>query len=177
MLAEISLRRGDLDEARERFRFVLDAHPRSDWANDALDRLAFMRDNLDGEGSAEARYFEAVALRDRGDGRMARDLLLEIAGTRGEPLADDALALLAEIAAEQGDARKAADRWLSVAEQFPESMLAPRALLRAAALLRDELEDAPAAAAALTRITEDYPDSAAAHQARAQLELLPPPRS
>ncbi len=108
---------------------------------------------------------------------MARDLLLEIAGTRDEPLADDALVALAELRAEQGELRSAADTYLSVPERFPESLLSPEALLRAAALLRDRLDDLPAAAAALRSVVESYPDSAAAHEARAQLELLPPTRS
>jgi len=172
-LAEIALRRGDLKEAEVRFRFVVDEHALSAYANDALDRLAFMRDNLDGKGGAEARYFDALGLTERGDPGMARDLLLEIAGTRDEPLADDALVALGELRLDQGDARAAAETWLSVAERFPDSMLAPGALLRAADLLRGELADASGAAAALRRVTDDYSDSAAADEARAALELLP----
>ncbi|MGM0494939.1 MAG: tetratricopeptide repeat protein, partial [Armatimonadota bacterium] len=172
-LAEIALRRGDLEEAEQRFRHVADAHGDTAWANDALERLAFIRENLDGSGSAEARYFEALGLLERGDLRMARDLLLEIAGTRNEPLADDALMSLAEHRAERGDLRPAAETWLSVAERFPESLLAPRALLRAADLLGD-LGDFASAGEALRGIVEDYPDSAAANEAEAELELLPP---
>lgn len=176
-LAEIALRRGDLEEAEERFRFVAAQHAKSPWVNDALERLAFMRENLDGRGSAERRYFEALALRAQGNARTARDLLLEIAGTRDEPLADDALVALAELRAEQEEARGAADTWLSVAERFPDSLLAPQALLRAAEVLRDELDDTAGAMSALRHVIEDYPDSAAAHEARSALELLPPPRS
>ncbi len=176
-LAEISLRRRDLEEARERFGFVAQEYAQTEHANDALQRLAFIRENLDGEGSAEARYVEAIKLRDRGDTRMARDLLLEIAGTRGEPLADDALADLAELRCAQGDLSKAADTWLSLVERFPESMHAPGALLEAAALMAGRLDDAAGARNALRRIVEDYPASAAATEAQARLELLPPPRS
>ncbi|MFO8081836.1 MAG: tetratricopeptide repeat protein [Armatimonadota bacterium] len=172
-LAEIALRRGDLEEAEQRFLHVADAHGDTAWANDALERLALIRENLDGSGSAERRYFEALGLLERGADQMARDLLLEIAGTRNEPLADDALMSLAEHRAERGDLRPAAETWLSVAERFPESLLAPRALLRAADLLGD-LGDFASAGEALRGIVEDYPDSAAANEAEAELELLPP---
>ncbi|MGI5816514.1 MAG: tetratricopeptide repeat protein [Armatimonadota bacterium] len=176
-LAEIALRRGEFQQAEERFRLVAEHHAQSPWANDALERLAFMRENLERPAGAALRYFEALGLRERGEDRMARDLLLEIAGTRGEPLADDAQAVLAEMNEEQGEMQAAADRWLSLVERFPDSLLAPQALLRAAGVLRDELDDTAGAARALRRVAEDYPDSAAAHHARAALELLPPPRS
>jgi tetratricopeptide (TPR) repeat protein len=176
-LAEIALRRGEVEEAQERFRLVVSEHAQTAYANDALDRLAFIRDNIDGEGSAERRYFEALALRQSGNSRMARDLLLEIAGTRDEPLADDALMALAELRAEQEDLRSAVETWVSVLERFPESLMAPQALLKAASILRDELDDPVAAAEVLRRIVEDYPDSAAAHQARSDLELLRPSAS
>jgi TolA-binding protein len=171
-LAEIALRRGDLEAAEARFRFVVDEHPLGVYANDALERLAFMRENLDGEGGSEARYLEAIGLMERGEAAMARDLLLEIAGTRDEPLADDALMALGEVRLMQGDARAAVETWLSLPERFAESMLAPGALLRAAEVLRGELADEAGAADALRRITEGYPDSAAADQARSELELL-----
>ncbi|MFP4248568.1 MAG: tetratricopeptide repeat protein [Armatimonadota bacterium] len=175
-LAEIALRRGDLEEAEQRFRHVADAHGETAWANDALERLAFIRENLDGSGSAERRYFEALGLLERGEDRMARDLLLEIAGTRDEPLADDALMALAEFRAAQGELQSAAEAWVSVAERFPESLRAPGALLRAGGVLRD-LGDFASAGEALRRILEDFPDSAAAHEASAELELLPSPPS
>ncbi|GEM_PF-7056844 len=171
-LAEIALRRGELEAAQARFRFVVEEYPLGPHANDALERLAFMRENLDGEGGSEARYFEAIGLMERGEAAMARELLLEIAGTRDEPLADDALMALGEVRLMQGDARAAVETWLSLPGRFAESMLAPGALLRAAEVLRGELADDPGAAEALRRVTEDYPDSAAADEARAELELL-----
>lgn len=171
-LAEIALRRRDLEAAEARFRFVVEDDPLGVHANDALERLAFMRENLDGEGGSEARYLEAIGLMERGEAAMARDLLLEIAGTRDEPLADDALMALGEVRLMQDDARAAVETWLSLPERFAESMLAPGALLRAADVLRGELADEAGAADALRRITEGYPDSAAADQARSELELL-----
>jgi TolA-binding protein len=131
-----------------------------------------MRENLDGEGGSEARYLEAIGLMERGEAAMARDLLLEIAGTRDEPLADDALIALGEVRLMQGDARAAVETWLSLPERSAESMLGPGALLRAAEVLRRELADDSGAAEALRRIVAEYPDSAAADEARSELELL-----
>lgn len=176
-MAEIALRRGDVEEATRRFRYVADEHVDTQWANDALERLAFIQENLGGQGGAARRYFEALALRERGEERMARDMLLEIAGTRGEPLADNALMVLAELRAEQDDPRAAAEGWLAVAERFPESLLAPRALLQAALVQRDRLDDPDAAARTLQRLVDDYPESAAAYEAREKLVLLPRPQS
>ncbi len=172
-MAEIALRRGEIEQATDRFRLLVREHADSDYANDALERLVFIRENLDGEGRSEGAYIEALSLRDRGEYDRAETLLVELAGTRGEPLADDALMLLAEMQAERGNARDAAETWLSVAERFPESLLAPRALLSAARLLGDDVGDAAAAAQALRQVLDEHPESAAAHEARAELELLP----
>lgn len=173
-LAEIALRRGDFDAARERFLLVAQEHPRSDEANDALERVAFIRDNFDGDGRAEKQYLKARGLWERGEWRLAQEMLLEIAGTRDEPLADDALLLLAEMRAEQDDPGRAAETWLSVAERFPESLLAPEALLLAAEVLAGPLDEIAGATEALRRVVDEYPASAAADEARLRLEMLRP---
>lgn len=175
-MAEISLRRGELDEARERFWAVTRDYPHSDRANDALQWLAFISENLRGERRTEQSFLQALGLRDRGETADAEMLLLEIAGTRGESLADDALLLLGELRADE-DPRRAADTWLSMAERFPESLLIPAALMRAAQIMLDELDDVEGARDALRKIAEEHPDAAVAHQARSKLDLLPSPRS
>ncbi len=172
-LAEIALRRGEIEEARERFRLVAAAHPDSPHANDALERLAFIRENLDGQGVAEEHYLKALGMLDRGALPMAEQVLAEVAATRGEPLADDAQMLLANVRAEQGEHEAAVRAWERLTERFPESLLAPEALLRGARLQRDELGDVQAAARMLRAVIEGYPDSAAAAEARSELELLP----
>ncbi|MEA3399755.1 MAG: tetratricopeptide repeat protein [Armatimonadota bacterium] len=172
-MAEIALRRGDLEEAEERFRLVVSAYSDSDHANDALQRLAFIQENLDGEGRAEEQYLQALGMIERGEGEAAEMLLAEVAGTRGEPLADDAQMLLGRARAERAEYEAAVRAWMRLADGFPESLLAPQALLRAAGVLRGELGDAAAAADALQRVVDAHPESAAADQARAELELLP----
>jgi len=171
-LAEIALRRGDLEVAQQRLRTLAARWPDSDEANDALEWLSFVRENLDGEGRAEGDYLRALMLLDRGAFDEAQMLLQEVAGTRGEPLADDALMLLARARHDAGDAARAVETWLRVADRFGDGLLAPQALLHAARVLRDELDDPAGAADALGRILEDHADSAAAEQARDELELL-----
>ncbi len=171
-LGEIALRHGDLELAEQRLRSVAERWPDSDEANDALAWLSFIRENLDGEGRAESDYLRALMLLDRGALDEAEGLLREIVGTRDEPLADDALMLLARARCDAGDAAGAVETWLRVVERFGDGLLAPEALLRAARALRDELDDPASAAEALRRIVEDYADSAAAQQARDELELL-----
>ncbi|MGD9494717.1 MAG: tetratricopeptide repeat protein [Armatimonadota bacterium] len=178
-LAEIALRRGEVEAALQRMGVVAERWPDSDEANDALRWLAFARENLadrelpPAQDPAVRGYLTALALLDRGEFDEAEALLGEIIATRGEPLADDALMLRAEAQRLRGDAAGAAQSCLHVAERFPEGLLAPEALLCAARLLRDELDDVPEAAQVLRRIGEDYPDCAAAREARAELELLP----
>ncbi len=177
-LGEIALRRGEPDRAEERLRLVAEAWPDSDEANDALSRLAFIRENLGdrershGGGRAEEDYLAALGLVDRGAFEAAEALLREVAATRGEPLADDALMLIAEARHHAGDAAASADSYLRVAERFGDGLLAPEALLRAARLLRDEVGDTTAAAGVLRTLVVEHPDSAAAGQARPELELL-----
>lgn len=177
-LGEIALRsqaisrRGDRKQAEERLRMVAQAWPDSDEANDALGWLALLRDNADASDRAWEGYVHALVLLDRGETDEAEGLLREIAATRGEALADDALLLRAETAAWAGDAAGAVDLYLTAAERFPEGLRTPDALLRAARLLRDDLGEPARAAEVLRRLVEGYPTSAAARQARSELELL-----
>ncbi len=176
-IAEIALRRGELQEARERFRAVVREYPESERANDALDWLSLIKENFSGEGRAEEDYLRALQLRDRGEIGPAEELALEIAGMQGAKLADNALLLVGELQAFRGDAEKAVQTWLSIPDRLPDSLLAPEALLGAARLAQRELEDVEKTASILRRILDEYPDSAVAHQARSELDLLPSPPS
>lgn len=175
-LAEIALRRGEFEQAEGRFRALLHRHPESDRARDALQWIAFMQENLGSGGHAEKLYLQALGMRERGEFAEAQILLIEVAGTRGEALADNALLLLGEIRAEAGEPKRAAETWLSLVERFPESLLAPEALLLAARVKHARLGEIEAAEALLRRIIDEHPQAALAHQARAELELLPGPR-
>lgn len=171
-LAEITLRRGDRVAAEERLRLVAQAWPDSDEANDALGWLAFLRDNADASEQAWEHYLRALVLLDRGEIDEAEDLLCAVVAIRGEALADDALIVRAETATWAGELTTAVDLYLMVVERCPESLWAPEALLRAARLLRDALGDPARAAEVLRQLVDGYPTSAAARQARSELELL-----
>jgi len=171
-MAEISLRRGNLEQATARFKQMVQQYPASVYANDALERLAFIKSNLDGEGEAEADYLRALGLLERGDWDAAALLLEELCDQPAEPLADDALMLLAASWADRGESRHAVALYIQLADSFPESLLAPTALLNAAHLLVDSLSRIAEGGACLERITESYPEAAAADEARDLLELI-----
>jgi len=172
-LAEISLRRQDLEEAAARFAKVAREHRASAFGNDALERLAFIKENLDGQGEAEGEYLRALGMLDRGEWDRAEALLEEIAAQRAEPLADDALMLLAQSWVDREEPARAVEVYEELAEEFPESLLAPTALLDAAHLLLERLSHLAEGRSCLIRIRDTYPDSAAADEARDLLELLP----
>ncbi len=172
-IAEISLRRGDLQEAAARFKQVAQEHRASGYANDALERLAFIKSNFDGEGEAEAEYLSALALLERGRWDEAGVVLKGITAQPMEPLADDALLLLAESWAHRDDPERAVGVYRQLADEFSDSLLAPTALLKAAHLLCERLSRTVECRGCLRRVVERYPDSAAADEARDLLELIP----
>ncbi|HUS80457.1 MAG TPA: tetratricopeptide repeat protein, partial [Armatimonadota bacterium] len=145
----------------------------SPWANDALQRLSFIRENLDGKGRAEGDYLTALVRVDGGDLDGAEKLLRGIADVSSEPLADDARMLLGGLRAERGDPAGAVAIWEGLAADMPDSLLAPEAMLRAADTRRDALGDLPAARRSLEALVQGYPDSAAADQARQLLDTMP----
>lgn len=170
-LAEILLRRGDLEAAGERLAIAA-GHRDSTWANDAISWMSFVRDNLDGHGQAEADYMSALGMLERGEFEAARELLAAIAGDAREPLADDALLLTARSHADEGDAGLAVAAYERVASDFPDSLLAPEALLTAAKLCEAKLGDLDRERRALQALVETYPDSAAADEAAQRLQSL-----
>ncbi|MCD6360422.1 MAG: tetratricopeptide repeat protein, partial [Armatimonadetes bacterium] len=175
-LAEIALRRGDTETATERYTIVADDYRGSEWANDALARLAFIQENLDGSGEAEGEYMQALALRERGAHDKACALLSAIADMSSEPLADDALLVLGRIRVEQGHWERAAAVFERLAAEMSDSLLAPDALLEAAKLYRDKIGDAARARARLATLIDQYPQATAADEARRMLDSLPPPQ-
>jgi len=170
-LAEISLRRGDLEAASERLAIAA-GHQDSVWANDAIDWMSFVRDNLDGRGQAEADYMSALGMLERGEFAAARGLLAAIVRDPAEPLADDALLIVARSHADEGDADLAVAAYERVASDFPDSLLAPEALLTAAELCEAKLGDLDRARRALQSLVETYPDSAAADEAAERLQSI-----
>lgn len=172
-LAEIALRRGDLKTAAERFSAVAADYPGSSWANDALARVVFIQQNLDGAGAAEAQYRAALVARERGQYDQVRGLTLAIAQDPAEALADDALMLLADTLCEQRLWGEAVEVYRRLASQMPDSLLAPVALLAAAVVQQEQLQDRHAARQQLEALVAGYPTAAAAEEARHRLGTMP----
>jgi soluble lytic murein transglycosylase len=105
----------------------------------------------------EEAWAEAVAAFQQGDpGPLAREFGTEAALTSS--IRDYACYLRADALERRGDLEGARAAALAVADQDPDSRLAPRALLRAAALA-SRAGDEAGAHAALKRLLERYPDA------------------
>lgn len=165
-LAEIAFRSGRFPRARRDFERLAREHPHSTHANDALERALLIATRFTGSSPAERRYVEALKLLDRGEPDEARRILARIfALGPDEPLADAAAFLHADASARFGDAAQAADEYERISREFPDSPLAPEALLRAARL-RARLPDQRDAALALyRRVMSQHPDSPEAGEA------------
>ena len=174
-LAEIAFRSGRFPQARRDFERLAREHPHSTHANDALERALLIATRFTGRSPAERQYVEAVKLLDRGEAEQARRILSRIFSLGPDEAPADAAALLhADACARFGEAAEAAEEYEQVARKFPDSPLAPEALLRGARL-RSRLPGQREAALALyRRLMAQYPDSPEAGEAEVGVgDLLP----
>ena len=169
LLGELRLREGRFDEATAAYTLVERSYPSSDWANDALDRLTLMQANA-GQEAALTSYVGALSLRALGDtDGSARECEAVVLAAASAPVAQDALMLLAQLAAGRDDFAAAADYYARLAAR--EGHLADRALFELAAL-HSRRDEAPRAKLAYERLLERSPTGAYAVSARAGLRSL-----
>jgi tetratricopeptide (TPR) repeat protein len=157
LLAEIALRRADLDAARNAFTRLVQASPSSPFATRAVARLSLVA-ALESLADADRdRVVSGLRFLDAGKPDRARELWSLWIDDATSPLCAGLRLLLAE-ALEDADPRAAADRLEELAAALPQSPLSPYALYRAAEL---RAASEPAAAVRLARsVGERYPDSA-----------------
>lgn len=169
---EVLFFKGSYDQAREKYKSAVARGLDRDFANDALERIMLM----------ELLKAKPVLL------ALVRDIELEIARASFERAIErinegfdassekGALAVLlyckARAHAHQGLTNEAISSYLNVADEAPESSLAPKALFHAAMLYRDGIGDHALASALLRRIVFDYPESVEAELARRELQVL-----
>ena len=149
--------RGEYGEAVELLSSLAETYPWSPWANDALETALLVKQAL-GEGSAPLDcYREALALRAAGSIRAASDSLgALIERHQDSALHPRALYERAELDILSGNGEKATRDLETLAEQYPLSDLAPRALERLAGLERTG--DPERAEKLYEAILERYPD-------------------
>ena len=171
-LAEMAFREGKLKEAKAAFQKLAAEDPESVWAAVALERVVLIG-GMSAEGAADSgtdRYLLALKLRDKGEGARARELLMQIVADPGSKLGDEAQMALAEVLGDAGEAA-AREAFEKVAGGYPESPLAPRALLEAARIARGA-GDTAGALRVLERLNTEYGTSPAAATGKALREEL-----
>ncbi len=166
------------DESFNEARAVLDTlstDPSADVLNDALQLRLVLGEGLRGDSAhaalgAYARARLQHRQRHYDDALAALDRLLAVHGRH--PLADDARFLRARTLRVLDRADEARTAFAEIPMMHPESPLADRSLLAAAAL-HVQAGNARGAAAAYNRLLETYPGSLFAAEARQRLRALP----
>lgn len=134
-IAECAFRRGEFERAEALFGQVAETYPDSLYANDALERRLFITTHFSSPRPTTQAYLEAMIEGTRGGWEAALEKLRWIAASGGgEPLADDALMLCGALLEVHDRAEEAAREYRTLLDRFPDSLLAPEALLRAARL-------------------------------------------
>jgi TolA-binding protein len=169
VLGELYLMQGRYEQASEAYMLVARTYGASAWANDAIDRMTLIQANK-GHGSALDAYVAAVSLRASGDAPGAMRECRAVADTApSAPVAQDALMLLAEIAAETGDLEVASTSYGTLSRA--EGHLADRALLQLGRMRATRADDG-GATAAYEQLLLRSPTGAFAVTARAELRAL-----
>jgi tetratricopeptide (TPR) repeat protein len=171
-IAECAFRSGDLERAKALFAEVAENYPQSIYANDAVERRAFIATHFARPRPATETYLQALAGGSGSEWQQSVARLDEIAATReAESLADDAALLAATLLDVHGRHDEAADRFRAIPEQHPSSLLAPEALLNAARIAR-MLADERQAREDLEAIAQNFPDAPMAKTAALWLDDL-----
>ena len=149
--------RGEYRAAVDTLSSMAKEAPWSDYANDALDRAAMVKKAL-GEGEPALDIYRAGRiLHRRGLEREAADTLAALAGRfPRSSLAPRALFESAEMLELAADPAAASGRYRRVAEDYPLSPWAPRALERVASM--EEPDDPSAAESTLALLIDRYPE-------------------
>src|SRR5205814_1407270 len=120
--------------------------------------LLLMPAASDADPETERAWTSAVAAFQQGDAVPVAQAFASEAALSG-PIGDHARWLLADALARVGDLAGARAAALGIADRYPDSRLAPRALVEAA-VLASRAGDEEAAQAALRRLLDRYPDAA-----------------
>jgi TolA-binding protein len=182
-IAKCTARWGNTDLALEEYERIPEEHPRTEQAADALYRIGLIHQKDDPDRASE--YFDRAA-KESGSSEGARLAKLkradleQLASFRAD-LSDSTKTVSAEmlfglaelfwVRLDQPDSAVAAYR--RVAEAFPESNLAPRALYAIACIPDEGLEKSEESEEVFEELIEKYPDSEAAEAAERKLGGTP----
>ena len=171
-IAEAAFRSGNLARAKALFAQVAEDYPQSIYANDAVERRAFIATHFPRPRPAAENYLHALAAGSDDGWERSIDLLDEVAALgEAESLADDAALLAAALLDGHGRRREAADRFRAIPQDHTTSLLAPEALLRAARSARS-LGDEEQAKKDLETIIQNFAQAPMAKTAALWLDDL-----
>jgi|GEM_PF-5410091 len=171
-LGQMQFYRAQFDSAMSTY-VGLTNDPGTDVANDALEELALVQENLDRNDTALALYARArLALLQHRTGEA--DALLEQTMKRspGTPLAERALMARAELRERTGG--DALPLYLELVQSYPGGLFPDRALYRAARMMELSGKPSTEVGALYMRILSDYPTSPLLEDARTALQRLRP---
>ncbi|MGQ9731649.1 MAG: tetratricopeptide repeat protein [Candidatus Zipacnadales bacterium] len=141
-IAECAFRMGDLEQAKALFAKVAEQYPDSVFANDSVERCLFISTHFTEQRPACEAYLTALRTGTTSKWEEAIQQLRGIIDQGAiEPLADDAAFLIAALLEAHGQDAQAATAFRELSETFPDSLLAPEALLNAARLARSVGDD------------------------------------
>ncbi|MCK5327844.1 MAG: tetratricopeptide repeat protein, partial [Candidatus Latescibacteria bacterium] len=178
-IAKCMARWGKTELALEEYERIPEEHPRTEQAADALYRIGLIHQKDDPDRASE--YFDRAAKESSSSegarlAKLKRADLEQLASFRAD-LADSTKPVTAElifglaelfwVRLDQPDSAVAAYR--RVAEAFPESDLAPRALYAIACIPEEGFEKSDEAKGVFEELIEKYPDSEAAEAAERKL--------
>ncbi len=171
-IAECAFRSGALERSKALFAQVAEEYPQSIYANDAVERRAFIATHFAQPRPATESYLRALTMGAGDDWERSLGLLDEIAAMgETEGLADDAAMLAATLLDVHGRHTEAARYFRALPEDHPTSLLAPEALLNAARIAWS-LADEGQAKEDLEAILQNFPDAPMAKTAGLWLDDL-----
>lgn len=172
-LCEVGFFSGAFDKAGEGLKQLITTYPKGRLLNDAVERMVFLSENTDaGEGLLKS-YADALRIGLSGNAPGAIERFNAI--TADFPLSnlrDDAFMQVALLTAWTGADEDALAKLEGIVTDFPQSPLAPRAILERARIRWRRLGDVAGAREECERLLLHYSDSLLADEARSLGERL-----
>jgi tetratricopeptide (TPR) repeat protein len=173
LIGEIFFYDGELDSAAAVWARQVETFPKGELANDALKRIYLFNENYGEDGTPLKRLGQVYRLTAEGrlDVATARldSLLAEYAE---DPIEDDMLIEAGELWLQLGDPGKALPYYSDVARKYPESRLAPVAMMKKGELLESSLANPTEALTVYEELIVRYPLSIEASEVRPRVTRL-----
>ena len=163
--------RGDFDSALTQYQEAAKWLMNADWGNDALDRIALIKEHSDAPKSLLEVHAQVERLKKLAQYSEALAVCKSAVGRYGANASTDRIKLeIGELLALQMKPLEAVSAYAELTQS--QSPLAPEAQSRIARIYWEKLSDLEKSIAAYSALIENYPDSVMVADARKQLRLL-----